>query len=228
LTLARRTEGIAAALDLRAEEPHPLDCELDGYAWIPRMLDKARATLAGTAGDYQFGCPVDHTCMARLGVSPALVLELAARHADDHAVLAELHRNGIPDARDAWFDGAAVEDELQEQGTYLRVRGSDQIPQAPGGRLFAGCDHDAGVSVLLIDAGPGERELPHTHPTEEIVAIHDGLATFFLGVHQARIVRPGEIVRIPAGVAHHYENRADVPLRAVAAHGAATVVTDPA
>jgi quercetin dioxygenase-like cupin family protein len=228
LSFTRRTEGIAAALDLTREEPHPLDCELHGYAWIPRMLDKARATLAGTAGEYQFGCPVDHTCMARLGVSPALVLELAAGHADDHAVLAELHRSGIPDARDAWFDGAAVEDELQEQGTYLRVRGSDELPEAPGGRLFAGADHDAGVSVLLIEAGPGERESSHTHPTEEVVAIHDGLATFFLGAHQARIVRAGEIVRIPAGVAHHYENRADMPLRAVAAHGATTVVTVPA
>ena len=228
MSTAPRTEGIAAAPDLTREDPHPLDCELDGYAWIPRMLDKARATLAGTAGDYQFGCPVDHTCMARLGVSPQIVLELAAGHADDHAVLAELRRHGIPDARDAWFDGAAVEDELQEQGTYLRVRGSDQLPQAPGGRLFAGTDHDARVSVLLIEAGPGEREPPHTHPTDEVVAITSGLATFFLGVHQARIVRSGEVVRIPAGVAHHYENRADVPLRAVAAHGAETVVTDPA
>ena len=60
------------------------------------------------------------------------------------------------------------------------------------------------------------------------MAIQDGRATFFLGAHQARIVRAGEVVRIPAGVAHHYENRGDVPLRAVAAHGAATVVTEPA
>jgi hypothetical protein len=29
------------------------------------MLDKARATLAGTAGSYLFGCPVDHICIAR-------------------------------------------------------------------------------------------------------------------------------------------------------------------
>jgi hypothetical protein len=32
------------------------------------MLDKARATLAGTAGSCSFGSPVDHTCMA--GDSP--------------------------------------------------------------------------------------------------------------------------------------------------------------
>jgi quercetin dioxygenase-like cupin family protein len=222
------TPGIAAAPNLALDEPRPLDCDLEGYAWIPRMLDKARATLADTAGDYQFGCPVDHTCMARLGVSPDLVLELAAAHADDHAVLAQLRRHGIPDAGDAWFDGTAVEDELQEEGTYLRVRDRDALPEQSAGRVFAGADHDAGVSVVLIEAAPGEAESSHTHPTEEVVAVQDGLATFFLGAHQARIVRPGEIVRIPAGVAHHYENRGDGVLRAVAAHGSATVVTEPA
>lgn len=56
-----------------------LDAELEGYAWLPRMLDKARGTLVGTAGGYLFGCPVDHTCMARLGIAPQLVLDLAAR-----------------------------------------------------------------------------------------------------------------------------------------------------
>ena len=60
------------------EAPRGLDAELEGYAWIPRMLDKARATLAGTAGPYLFGCPVDHTCMARLGIAPELVLDLVA------------------------------------------------------------------------------------------------------------------------------------------------------
>jgi hypothetical protein len=60
---------VDAANDLTVQEPRGLDAELEGYAWLPRMLDKARASLAGTAGRYQFGCPVDHTCMARLGVA---------------------------------------------------------------------------------------------------------------------------------------------------------------
>jgi hypothetical protein len=57
--------GLAAAKDLTAQAPRGLDAELEGYAWLPRMLDKARATLAGTAGSYLFGCPVDHICIAR-------------------------------------------------------------------------------------------------------------------------------------------------------------------
>jgi quercetin dioxygenase-like cupin family protein len=219
-----RGEGTAAAKDLSVVEPRPLDAELEGYAWLPRMLDKARATLAGTVGSYRFGCPVDHTCMTRLGVSPALVLDLAARHADDRAVLAELRAHGIPRARDAWFDAVAVEDELQE-GTYLRVRDRGELPEQEGGRAFTGADHGAGVSVVLVEAAPGERQAPHAHPVEEVVVLQEGQATFFLGPQQARIVRAGEVVRIPAGVTHRYENSGDRPLRAVAVHGAAEIVT---
>src|SRR5919199_6954472 len=120
------------------------------------MRDRAGATLPGTAGSYLFGCPVDHTCMARLGVTPEVVLELAARHADDGAVVAALREHGIPAAPDAWFDAVAVEDELQERGTYLRVRAREELPEEAGGRLFAGAEHGADVDVLLVERAPGE------------------------------------------------------------------------
>lgn len=88
--------GPRITMDLTLTEPRPLDAELEGYAWLPRMLDKARARTAGTSGDYLFGCPIDHTCMARLGVTPALILDLVARHSDDADVLAALRIHGIP------------------------------------------------------------------------------------------------------------------------------------
>jgi quercetin dioxygenase-like cupin family protein len=220
--------GLAAAKDLTAQAPAGLDSELEGYAWIPRMLDKARATLAGTAGRYLFGCPVDHTCMARLGIAPELVLDLAARHADDRAVLDELRAHGIPSAAEAWFDGQAVEDELQEAGNYLRVRDRDALPKAEGGRVFAGAEHGAPVSVALIDSAPGEEQAPHAHPVEEVVVVQTGAATFFLGAQQARIVRANQVVRIPAGVTHRWVVAGDDRLRAVAVHGAAQIVTSPA
>ena len=220
--------GVAAAKDLTRDAPRGLDSELEGYAWLPRMLDKARATLAGTAGSYQFGCPVDHTCMARLGISPDLVLDLAARHVDDHAVLDALRTHGIPSAAEAWFDGQAVEDELQETGNYLRVRTRDALPEANVGRLFAGAEHGANVSVLLHDAEPGEAQETHVHPTEEVVVVQHGAATFFMGAQQARIVHAGEVVRIPAGIAHRWVVAGDRRLLAVAVHGAAEIVTSPA
>lgn len=220
--------GVAATKDLTMEEPRGLDAELEGYAWLPRMLDKARATLAGTAGSYPFGCPVDHTCMARLGIAPELVLELAARHGEDHAVLDALRAHGIPSAAEAWFDGRAVEDELQHTGNYLRVRAGEALPQAEGGRVFAGAEHGATASVVLIDAAPGDQQEPHLHPIEEVIVAQQGAATFFLGARQARIVRAGEVVRIPAGVTHRWVVSGDSRLRAVGVYGAAEIITSAA
>ena len=219
--------GLAAAKDLTVEAPRGLDAQFEGYAWLPRMLDKARATLAGTAGSYLFGCPVDHTCMARLGIAPELVLDLAARHSDDDVVLDELRAHGIPSAAEAWFDGQAVEDELQETGNYLRVRAGDALPQSEGGRVFAGAEHGAAVSLVLVDAAPGERQAPHVHPVEEVAVVLEGVATFFLGPQQARIVRAGEVVRVPAGVPHRWVTTGEGRLRAIAAYAAAEIITTP-
>ena len=218
---------VRSAATVTAGQLPAMDAELEGYPWLPRMLAKARATLAGTASGFEFGCPVDHTLMARLGISPELVLDLVRQHADDAGVLAALRAHGIPAARDAWFDAVAVEDELQDQGTYLRVRARDALPVRDGGRAFLGADHGAGVSLLLVDAAPGEAEAWHTHPGEEVVAVQDGEATFFLGDLQRRIVRAGEVVRIPAGIPHRYTNTGTRPFRAVAAHGGAEIVTRP-
>jgi mannose-6-phosphate isomerase-like protein (cupin superfamily) len=210
------TGGVRAARDLTVEEPRPFGAELEGYAHLPRMLDKARATLAGTAGRFQFGCPVDHTCMARLGVAPALVLDLAARHADDRRVLQALRDHGIPSAREAWFDAQAVEDELQDEGIYLRVRRAEQLPTEGLGRVFAGADHGAELDVVLVEAAPGQAGDAPAAATTQVWVIQEGQATFFLGSRQARIVGAGEVVRIPAGVPWRFENTGEGTLRAVA------------
>jgi quercetin dioxygenase-like cupin family protein len=198
------------------DEPRPFGLELEGYAHLPRMLDKARATLAGTAGRYEFGCPVDHTCMARLGVTPDVVLDLAARHADDRDVLRALRDRGIPSAPDAWFDAVAVEDELQEEGIYLRVRRAAALPEHPLGRVFAGAEHGADVDVVLVELAAGQVSDESVAAAAQVWVVQEGAATFFLGRLQARIVRSGEVVRIPAGVPCRVENRGDGVVRAVA------------
>jgi hypothetical protein len=209
-TAAPTREGIAAARDLSVFDPRPFGLELDGYAHLPRMLDKARATLAGTAGSYEFGCPVDHTCMARLGVMPELVLDLAARCRDDERVLEALREHGIPSAQDAWFDAPAVEEELQRDGVYLRVRRREQLPDRGGGRVFAGADHGADVDVVA-----GQSDVRRAAATPQVCVIQDGRATCFLGLLQARILRSGDVVRIPAALPWRWVNTGDAALRAV-------------
>src|SRR3954471_17051791 len=87
--------------------------ELDGYAYLPRMFDKARAKLAGDSDAPAFGCPLDHSCMARLRVYPEDVLELVTTHGDDdRAILDGLQQHGIPSAEETWFDARSTEHEL--------------------------------------------------------------------------------------------------------------------
>jgi quercetin dioxygenase-like cupin family protein len=216
---------VPGAKDLTMVEPHPLDAELDGYAWIPRMLDKARATLAESNGSYMFGCPVDHTCMARLGIGPELVLDLAGRYGEDAQVLEALRQHGIPSASEAWFDGPAVEDELQDLDLYLRVRREEQLPTIDQAAVFAGADHGSRVSVALLKLSPGSEQPRHRHPTEEVIVAVRGDSTVFLGRHQARIIRAGDLARVPPDVPHRVENRSAAPFEGVLAYGSVTIET---
>ena len=117
---------------------------------------------------------------------------------------------------------------MEQTGHYLRVRGREALPEVDGGRVFAGAEHGAAVSVVLFDAAPADQQEPHLHPVEEVVVVQQGAATFFLGAQQARIVRAGDVVRIPAGVPHRWTVAGDRRLRAVAVHGAAEIITSPA
>ena len=45
--------------DLTKFPPRSPRVRLGGYALLPRMLDKARATLAGVSGEYHYNCPMD-------------------------------------------------------------------------------------------------------------------------------------------------------------------------
>jgi hypothetical protein len=91
----------------------PMDATLDGYAWLPRMIDKARAKRRGDIGSIVHPCPVDKRCLARLGVSFSAFTEIVAVSKTDEEVLAGLRRHGIASAEEAWFDAVAYEEELQ-------------------------------------------------------------------------------------------------------------------
>jgi quercetin dioxygenase-like cupin family protein len=78
---------------------------------------------------------------------------------------------------------------------------------------------------VLIDASPGDAQEAHTHPVEEVVAVQKGAVKFFLGERQARVLRAGEIVRVPAGVAHRWVAETGQPLSMLAAYGAPQIVT---
>ena len=47
------------APDLTKRPPRSPRVRLGGLVILPRMLDKGRAAIAGTIGDYHYDCPLD-------------------------------------------------------------------------------------------------------------------------------------------------------------------------
>lgn len=55
--------------------------------WLPRLIDKARATLTGAAGGYVCTCPIDVRLFGFLDIDPADFLDAAMKLPDDGAML---------------------------------------------------------------------------------------------------------------------------------------------
>ena|SRR6267378_3868420 len=69
--------------DLTQHPPRSPRVRLGGYATLPRMLDKGRATIAGKNGEYHFACPMDQRLLDFAGIDPeALKKQLAAGKGD--------------------------------------------------------------------------------------------------------------------------------------------------
>jgi hypothetical protein len=98
--------------DLAHQRPRPMDETLAGYAWLPRIIDKARAANAGTLGGYVHPCPVDRRCLGLLGVEAERFREIASSARTGAEVVAGLRRAGARSAADAWFDAVAFEEAL--------------------------------------------------------------------------------------------------------------------
>ena len=50
-------------MDLRKSFPHSMRVKLRGYVHLTRMIDKCRAVLARTEGEYIYPCPMDDRLM---------------------------------------------------------------------------------------------------------------------------------------------------------------------
>src|SRR5579864_8906018 len=63
---------------------------LDGFLWLARVYDKARAAAAGTIHDYIYPCPMDKGVMERWGITPAVFNDAIRMHTTDDAIRAWL------------------------------------------------------------------------------------------------------------------------------------------
>ncbi len=74
--------------DLTKRPPRSPRASLGGYALLPRMLDKGRAEIAGSSGEYHFNCPLDQRILSFLGIEPAALKSELARGTGDGEILA--------------------------------------------------------------------------------------------------------------------------------------------
>lgn len=78
------------APDLRKSAPRRVSEKMAGYVHLARMLDKARAALAGTIGEYIYPCPLDRRLLEFAGITPEQFSAEAAKWTDQE--LAEWFR----------------------------------------------------------------------------------------------------------------------------------------
>jgi len=100
-------------MDLRKDFPRSMRHRLAGYAHLARMIDKCRAVLAGTEGEYIYPCPMDDRLLEFAGITSE---QFTA------AVKANLTDEGVV----TWFEEQATSHqpaELEEWNRKLLARG---------------------------------------------------------------------------------------------------------
>ncbi|MCY3684441.1 MAG: cupin domain-containing protein [Gemmatimonadetes bacterium] len=76
-------------------------------------------------------------------------------------------------------------------------------------------DPDAKQTFGMAVIQPGQQNPPHYHPNcEEILYVVSGTCEHTYG-DDCYQLKPGDSIRVPAGVIHHAINNGDEPLRAI-------------
>ena len=78
---------MTTAKDLAKEAPRSPRTRIGDYALMARMIDKGRATLNGTVGEYHFACPLDQMLFTYKGVQADDVKAVLASGPSDDEIL---------------------------------------------------------------------------------------------------------------------------------------------
>jgi hypothetical protein len=74
-------------MDLRNTFPRSMRDTLEGYVHLARMIDKCRAFLAGTEGEYIYPCPLDDRLLDFAGLTDAEFTEAVEANPTDDGVV---------------------------------------------------------------------------------------------------------------------------------------------
>ena len=84
------------ALDLTREYPRSPRALFAGYVIVGRILDKCRAVLNGTGGEYLYNCGLDRIFLEFTAITAEDFQEFVATGATDEAVVAWIHEKALP------------------------------------------------------------------------------------------------------------------------------------
>ena len=79
--------------DLTQRPPRSPRARLGGFVILPRMLDKGRATIAGTHGEYNYACPLDQRFLDFAGIDPDALKEQLVQGKGDGEILSWIREN---------------------------------------------------------------------------------------------------------------------------------------
>ena len=88
-------------MNLTQRPPRSSRVRLGGYVLLPRLLDKCRAELAGTNGDYHYDCPLDQRFLGFTGIGAEDLKAVIEKHDSDSEVLAWIEKSA-PLQRSEW------------------------------------------------------------------------------------------------------------------------------
>ncbi len=109
-------ESDNSAPDLTKRPPRSPRCRLGGYAILPRMLDKGRAEIASTSGEFHYNCPLDQHIINFLGFDPEALHEQLAAGKGDGEILEWINSNA-KHKRSPW--------EIEQWSDFQQRRGPD-------------------------------------------------------------------------------------------------------
>jgi hypothetical protein len=122
------------APDLTKQPPRSPRVRLGGYALLPRCLDKGRATIAGTNGEYHFNCPLDQRLLNFAGVDAEALKKELGKGKGDWDILQWFQKNSEHQRSDAeiaawssWQEGRAPSD--SESRGYFNDLHSKSAPK---------------------------------------------------------------------------------------------------
>jgi hypothetical protein len=82
--------------DLTKQAPHSPRERIGGFAIAGRAVDKCRASLAGTLGDYHYDCPLDNLLFAFKGITGEQFKAVVQASTSYEEIGAWLQANGTP------------------------------------------------------------------------------------------------------------------------------------